>query len=73
MTTLQLPEPTGPDEPYIEYYAMQCRTCRELGPWLNVTDTAGCGHLWDARHLEATGHRRYYRWTVTRGTALVTL
>lgn len=67
---MRLPEIPESD-PHVEFYAMQCRTCDVMGPWLSVTDGDSTAHLWDTDHAQGTGHKRFYRWSVTRNTASV--
>lgn len=69
----RLPEIALPDldptAPYVELRAMQCRACGEMGPAVNTADKHDPNHLWDSHHADATGHHRFYAWTLSRGTA----
>lgn len=61
----------SPDEAQVKFVSFQCRTCDEHGPWVNATDHANAGGVWDANHAAATGHDRFYLWSMTRNTARV--
>ncbi|GLZ81383.1 hypothetical protein Afil01_61900 [Actinorhabdospora filicis] len=59
----------APDLPVAEIYFMHCRTCDAHGPWVGALDYGTRDHLWDLDHRQATGHTKFYRWSVTRQTA----
>lgn len=53
----------------IEFRAMECRTCGDMGPAVDTSDKQNTDHLWDAHHAEGTGHHDFYAWTLTRNVA----
>lgn len=67
-----LPEGVCPNARHVEFYAMQCRTCGAVGPWVTLGDTLDPGHQWDGHHAKAyQGHRRFWQWSVVRSAATV--
>lgn len=65
-----LPGDIGPDEPSVSFRMMSCRGCPQLAPWVR-DDHAENSELydWQHAHAQATGHRQYYVWTMSRNTA----
>lgn len=66
-----LPEDIDPDAGHVERRAMQCRTCEAFGPVVDMDDKNDPRHLWDSQHYDATGHERFYAWTMTRNTSRI--
>lgn len=69
MSLPTLPDNIDPDACHVELRAMQCRTCGDMGPAVDVFDKDNPAHLWDSHHAEGTGHHDFYAWTLTRNTA----
>lgn len=66
-----LPGDIDPNAPHVERRAMQCRTCAEFGPVTDLADKNDPNHLWDSNHFDATGHEKFYAWTMTRNTSRI--
>lgn len=60
-----------PDAGEVKFASFQCRTCDAHGPWANTADKNDPNHAWDSRHCDATGHEKFYMWSITRNTARV--
>lgn len=60
-----------PDAPVVTLVYAQCREDGETSPWQAEDHTTrATGHYeWMSDHRQATGHRQFYTWTLTRSTA----
>ena len=70
---IALPEPIDPDEPVIRFVQLECR-CGEKSPVardLMRDKQSNEANDWHTTHVDTTGHRAYYRWTLERGSGRV--
>lgn len=58
-----------PNERVVTFVYMQCRACEDRGPAVRSDDHATPDGSWDYEHRKATGHDRFYLFTLTRQTA----
>lgn len=64
-----LPDNIEPLAKHVEFRAMQCMNCGEMGPPVDTSDKDNTDHLWDPEHARTTGHHDFYAWTLTRNIA----
>lgn len=69
MSLPTLPGNIDPKARHVEFRAMQCMTCGDMGPAVETSDKDNPAHLWDSNHAEGTGHHDFYAWTLTRNIA----
>ncbi len=70
MTDIALPEPIDPDAPVVAFVQIECR-CGQKSPVARDTledNVSNAADDWHTEHFDATGHRRFYRWRLERGT-----
>jgi len=60
-----------PSAPYVEFARHECRARGEVSGMFDARGPEVPAACWDAQHATATGHRRYYLWTITRQTSQV--
>ncbi|KUJ70818.1 hypothetical protein ACZ90_00420 [Streptomyces albus subsp. albus] len=63
-----LPDDIDPNERIVTFYKAECRTCGHTGPAVRDDDRKVTAS-WDSEHFDATGHNKFYLWSVTRQTA----
>ena len=69
MANIALPEDLGPEE-NATFVFLQCRTCGESGPTERAHRDRGLPEgPWDYNHGQATGHKSFYLFTLTRQNA----
>lgn len=73
MDSLPMPGGIDPQARHVEFYVMECLTpgCGMRGPTVPRDSTDASLHTWDVVHGERTGHKRFYKWTLTRQIASV--
>ena len=70
MTDVQLPDMIDPEATHVEFRVSQCEQCQEAGPLTLVNNPDWM--LWGDAHADATGHKRFYQYTVTRNRGQIT-
>ena len=59
----------GPDEPVVTFARFSCRGCDAESDWFRSNDPAASP--WDLAHKRATGHSKFYLWSITRQTSRI--
>ncbi|WP_172384886.1 hypothetical protein [Streptomyces sp. MNP-20] len=72
-TVRPLPDmaPMDPEEPEVAFVGLECRECGQRSDWERADGRGLFTGPWDGNHKDATGHNRFYLWTIKRNTARV--
>ena len=71
---LAVPEQINPNEPVVRFVQFECRVCGGKSPAARdpLQDNASTeADDWHGNHFDTTGHDRFYRWQLERGTGRV--
>ena len=66
-----VPESIDPNAMIVTFGYFECRTCGQRSEVAPANERGTVVTAWDADHKVATGHRRFYLFTVTRQTSQV--